>query len=117
MVAGKQLDPGQLKAIQEGVKKIRKNSEKIKQAKNTAAGFAGAMIAARMMSGWMWGWHWWWGPWGGWIGPSCAPYVRIGSSGVSGTSEAGGTGAERQQVLAGDDVVTPVGSGDFPGLQ
>jgi hypothetical protein len=60
-------------AIQEGIKKIKKNSEKIKRAKNTAAGFAGAMIAARMMSGWMWGWHWWWGPWGWW----CPGWIDI----------------------------------------
>ena len=53
-------------AIQEGIRKIKNNSEKIKRSKNTAAGFAGAMVAARMMSGWMWGWHWWWGPSGWW---------------------------------------------------
>ncbi len=54
------------KAMQAGIKKMREQSKKVRNARRNTAGFASGFLAARMMSSWMWGWHWWWGPWGVW---------------------------------------------------
>ena len=61
------------KEMKLGIEKIRKESEKIRKARNNVGGFVGGFVAARMMSSWMWGWHWWWGPWGAW----CPGWINI----------------------------------------
>ncbi|WP_428027405.1 hypothetical protein [Altererythrobacter sp.] len=61
------------KKMQEGIKKIRREAEKIRRAGYTSSGFVDGFIASRIMSSWMWGWHWWWGPWGAW----CPGWIDI----------------------------------------
>ena len=61
------------KEMQAGIKKMREQSKKIRNARRTTAGFVGGFLAARMLSSWMWGWHWWWGPWGVW----CPGWIDI----------------------------------------